>query len=94
MRNLIETGEIYGSRITVKQVQKRTAKKLFERGVNVYFQSSNYRPLGIWQSLCLVTNKGYNEEEKFETICNEYEYYNCCSERGNYINFYVNIKDV
>lgn len=48
MRNLQFTGNLYGKQITLKQVQKRTALKLFCKGEVIYIQSSNFNPLGVW----------------------------------------------
>lgn len=54
MRNLQATGNLYGEIITVKQISKIAAKKLFAQGIEVYLQSSNYYPFGVWQSICPV----------------------------------------
>lgn len=89
MRNIQATGKMYGQTITVKQIQKRTAKKLYDQGKTIYFQASNLRPFGVWQSIMLVTSK--QEEISFENLCNEYTWYNCDSERGKYINFYQSL---
>jgi len=138
MRNLQATGNLYGKTVTVKQISKAAAKKLFADGKEVYFQSSNMHPFGIWQSLCPVkldaeqlqadikqnqfcvnlyteqvikfktsnedwsnnliadyeakvklhNEKVINAFTQFDSICNNYSYYNCDSERGKYINFY------
>ena len=90
MRNLQYTGKLYNETVTITQVQKRTAKKLFEAGETIYLQSSNFHPFGVW-SRCMDTNKnnvncvGYT----FETVVNDFEYYNCtCNETGKYTTFY------
>ncbi len=136
MLKIQSTGTIYGENVTVKQISKIAASKLFAEGKEVYLQSSNMRPFNMWQSLCpvkldldqlnadikhnqfcieLYENvekfspiEWYNElvedykakviahKEKvinaftqFDSICNNYKYYNCDSERGNYIHFYT-----
>lgn len=48
MKNLQFTGKLYGKQITLKQIQKRTALKLFCKGEVIYIQSSNFNPMGIW----------------------------------------------
>lgn len=90
MRNLEFTGNLYGNNITIKQVQKRTAKKLYEQGVTIYVQSSNFAPFGLWSS-CYDFNKDRMVEgyDTFESTINSFEYYNCDSERGNYASFYI-----
>lgn len=90
MRNLQFTGKLYNETITITQVQKRTAKKLFEAGETIYLQSSNFHPFGVW-SRCLDTNKDNINciGSTFEALVNEFEYYNCTdSETGKYTNFY------
>lgn len=93
MRNLQFTGEIYGKIATIQQVQKRTAKKLFESGETIYLQSSNFHPFGVW-STCYDCNKDNvnNNGETFENIVNNFEYYNCQNnETGKYSTFYKQV---
>ncbi len=116
MRNIVASGMLYGKHITVNQISKPKALKLFCSGETIYMQSSNMRPFGIWQSLCTLSLdidmldndiNHYNfcksinstplpmeptKANQFEQQCNNYIYYNCCSERGKYINFYQIVK--
>ena len=89
MRKLIFTGDYYGEAITILQVQKRTAKKLFESGETIYIQACNLRPFGVW-STCYDMNKE-KDGATFETIVSNFEYYNCNSETGLYVTFYKRI---
>ena len=141
MLQLQTSGKFYGKQITVKKVTKKTAAKLFAQGEEIYLQSSNMHPFGMWQHLmpvkldtdrlnadiqhnqfCInlyteqVNKFKKNNEEwsnnlipdyeakvklhnekvitaftQFDSICNEYAYYNCDSERGKYIHFYISI---
>lgn len=61
MHNIQCTGTMYGETLTVQQISKPAARKLFTAGGQIYAQTSNYRPFGIWQSLCCVTR--LNEED-------------------------------
>ncbi len=70
MRNLQATGQLYGETITVKQISKIAAKKLFVQGIEVYLQSSNYYPFGIWQSLCPI--KLDNDQLKSDIEINQF----------------------
>lgn len=88
MRNLIFTGDYHGEIITILQVQKRTAKKLFESGETIYIQSNNLHPLGVWSRCFEVDNKSGGT---FETIVNNFEYYNCNGETGLHATFYKRI---
>lgn len=77
---------------TIKQVNKNTAKKFYESGKVVFFQSSNMQFNSVWQHACPIEKKYKSLYETFETICNDFAYYNCDNERGKYIKFYVEEK--
>ena len=142
MQNIQCTGKLYNETITVKQISKVAAKKLFAQGIEIYLQSSNMHAFGIWQSLCpikldfeqLQADIKHNDfcinlyseqtlkcsnvfaeyweksmladyenkvntykanvidsNTQFTSIINNYRYYNCDSERGNYIHFYAKL---
>lgn len=74
----------------VKQVNKTTAKKMYESGKTVYMQSCNMRFDNVWQHPADVSNDmqqydGYT----FEQICDNYTCYNCDNVRGKYPCFFV-----
>lgn len=77
----------------VKQINVRTAKKLFEMGKNIFMQSSNMNFDNVWQKACEISKDRLTYNETFDTVCNAYMYYNCDSERGKYINYFVRIQD-
>ena len=96
MLNIQATGKHYNETITIKQISKIAAKKLFDAGIEIFLQSSNYYPFGVWQSICPIkieTDKlSYHfSHNQFDVVTNEYRYYNCDSERGKYIHFYQKI---
>lgn len=77
----------------MQQVQKRTARKLFQEGETIYLLPCNMRFDSVWQSPLAISNDvsrslGYT----FDQLCNNYEHYNCDSERGRYVRFYVKCK--
>lgn len=90
MRNLIFTGDFYGESITIIQIQKRTARTLFDSGETVYLQACNMRPFGVW-STCHDITKERADGDTFEAIVNSFEYYNCTTETGLYPTFYKRI---
>ena len=55
MRNIQQSGNLYGKWVTLKQISKRTARKLYASGEEIYLQSCNMMPFGIWQSVCPIT---------------------------------------
>jgi len=98
MKNLQFTGTIYGERLTIKQVSKPTAKKLYEQGKTVYLQSCKFHPFGVWSQATPINkedNKGHmnwaENDALFANRVNSFEYYNCSNEQGRYSHFYVAI---
>ena len=87
MRNLSFTGTLYGERLTLNQVSKAAARKLYEAGQAVYIQSSNFHPFGVWSRAHEIV-KDDQLQTTFEAICNNFIYYNCNNEQGKYITFY------
>lgn len=90
MRNLEFTGSFYGERITIVQIQKRTAKKLFESGETICITACNMNPFGVW-SQCIDIKKDIDNKDSFDSIVNAFEYYNCSNETGLYATFYKKI---
>ena len=88
MLNIQATGNLYGQIITVKQISKPAARKLFNAGIDIYLQTSNFYPFGFWQNLMVAGN---GENNTFDYLCNSFRWYNCDSERGRYIHFYTKI---
>lgn len=73
----------------IQQIQKRTARKLFNDGKTVYLQSSKMRFDNFWQQPADINKSRASYGETFDTICNAYEHYNCDNERGKYAHFFV-----
>ena len=113
MRNIVQTGIIYGKTVTLKQVTKKTAEKLFSKGIEIYLQSCKMNPINVWQSavpvkldedlmkqyqahyeFCKENGHSlpvYSPDAKglFAERVNNFIYYNCDNERGQYVNYYV-----
>lgn len=85
----------YDLQKTIKQVNKTVARKLYNKGIDVYLQSCNMLFNNVWQSAARINknNPDYNTYS-FDTLVNEYTYYNCDNERGKYPCFFVDEKDV
>ena len=74
---------------TVKRIDKKTARKLWNKGVSIYFHPSNMKFDNCWQQPFL-TNKSSNKlSDDFDMVCHDYAYYNCDNFRGRYIHFFV-----
>lgn len=77
--------------VKVKQVTKRTAKKVYDEGKTVYLQSCNMRFNNFWQSPCPVNKTKDVYERTFDQTVLEFENYNCDNERGKYAQFFIEI---
>ena len=78
MRNITANG--------YKRITKQAAERLYKAGQPVLFCPVNLRPGGMWGNGCIIAKK---EGRTFEQDVNEFEFYNCSSETGNYTAFYV-----
>ena len=80
----------YSLERSMRQVRKDTARKLFDAGIDVYFQSSNMPFDSIWQRPMIANKNGYSfVGYTFDSICSDFKSYNCDNERGRYIHFYA-----
>lgn len=75
MRNIQATGTLYGNRMTVKQISKARARRLFSEGIEVYLQSCNMYPFNSWQSICPI-------KVDTERVKSEKEYFELCQKNG------------
>tara|TARA_R110000787_G_scaffold271946_1_gene379292 strand:- start:246 stop:533 length:288 start_codon:yes stop_codon:yes gene_type:complete len=79
-----------------KQVNKTTAKKVYDSNKAIMINPCNMRINNPWTAPFEV-KKGILEENcwhqdaTFDSIVNEFEYYNCNNEMGNYSNFFASI---
>lgn len=86
------SGMLHGELITVRQVNIRTAKKLFIQGKTIYIISSKMKPFNVWAPICPInhnTDQIEPAEAQFAQITNSYQYYNCTPETGKSIKFYT-----
>lgn len=75
---------------TMVRISKATAKKLYNAGFNIYLAPCKYRPENcVFTSAVGCSIYTGEDGETFEKLCNAFAYYNCDSERGRYIAFYV-----
>lgn len=71
-----------------KQIRKDVAKNYYNNGRSIYAMPCKMRPCRSWGGPNWW-NKEYNDGKPFDTLYNEYSYYNCNSETGRYIHFYI-----
>lgn len=90
-------GEFYcnSMKATIVQIAKQRARRLYDQGKTIYLQSCNMRFNGMWQSACPISKETRSREEQtFDSLVNEYTYYNCDQERGKYPCFFIKKEDL
>lgn len=68
------------------RVQRRTAKRLFEEGNEVFITPHKMRFSAQWNPPHSIMA---GSESKFDDIVNSFIYYQCNTETGKYPSFYV-----
>lgn len=76
----------------MKQINVKTAHRLFESGKEVFLQSSNMRFESVWcNAMPLKKETAFTDD--WEYIVADFAYYNCDNERGKYIHYFVRLSD-
>ena len=82
----------------MKQIRSNTARKIFDAGHTVYFHPSKMRFDNPWQSPVPMSRDSWDSGSEtaaidpFDNACNHYRFYNCDSERGKDIHYFIQIK--
>lgn len=71
------------------RIRKDVARRLFKEGKTIYLTPSNIIPIdsGPWIKPYPIDNRAGQD---FDSIVNNFEYYNSCYELGYYTNFWIN----
>lgn len=78
--------------MTVKRVNKATARRLFNEGVLIGFCPVNINPLSPWGVVVFRDNDDTDGDKlDFDKFVNAFTYYNCNNEAGKYPAFYAKI---
>ena len=86
MRNLQFTGQLYGRTVTLQQISKPAARKLYNAGEQILLCPCNLVPLSSWNTGFII--KQYSKDPtNFETYVNKFTFYNCNNETGYYLTF-------
>jgi hypothetical protein len=86
------SGTLYGVPVYLTRINKKRARNLFNKGVKIYLCPSNFCPIGVWFNAFDVD---LTAGEAFDTILNNFEYYNCINnETGYFTSFYINTKKI
>lgn len=83
----------YRQGINYKRVTKTIAHKYYNEGCNIIIAPVNANMYYMHFDLWLKTN--INEyQDSFERLVNNFSWYNCNSELGNYCKYFVNEYDL
>lgn len=81
--------------MTLKRINKHKARKAYDNGLDVLFIPCNLNPLNRVFNLGIWENKNLDGQyHDFEALYNAFSYYNCNSETGKYIAFYIPVVTV
>lgn len=69
----------------MKRISMTVARRLFNKGTEIYMLPSKVAVENIW---ILPTNL-HKGDSSFDAQVNAYRYYNCSAETGNRIHFYI-----
>jgi hypothetical protein len=99
MKTIFKTEElkgrtrIYGSlnnpvTLQLIKINKAQARELYNSGYTIFLHPCRMRLNNHWQS---PLEARLNEEntQRFDTLVNSFEYYNCDNERGKYPNYFA-----
>lgn len=76
------------------RVNKITARRAYNNGLTVIFCPVNIIPFGYWGLSMDINKNNINcDNQTFENVLTQYEYYNCNNETGNYTAFYIPVKN-
>ena len=73
-----------------RRINKSVARRLYNAGEDVLFCPCKMRPLSTW-GLGIIENKDNwgNKDIPFDTLVDNYIWYNCGNETGKYVAFYI-----
>lgn len=75
-------------KILCKQINVKTAKKLYDKGVKIWLHPCNLILSNPWQEP-YDYKKSETYTECFESLVNSFSYYNCDKDRGQRIIFFA-----
>jgi hypothetical protein len=94
MKSLKFTGTLAGQDLHLVRVDKRKARNLFNRGLEIYLCPSNFKPFKDWFIPVLISeNKPYYfcESLNFDDSVDCFQNYSCLNNYTGYFpSFYIN----
>lgn len=77
------------------RINKRKARLKFAEGKTIYLIQDNMRLGNAWQDLCPISNDRDSAiGNTFENHVTDFMYYNCDSERGRGVKYFIKEEDL
>lgn len=76
------------------RVNKRVARRMYDKGKRVFLIPDMMRLNNAWQSPCPISKEDNGGDRSFDARVNEYRYYNCDNERGRGVKYFVSQEDL
>lgn len=73
------------------RINKRVARVKYNLGKQIYLIQDMMRLDNAWQRPCPIDNKA---ERDFDDQVNEFQHYNCDSERGRGVKYFIKFSDL
>ena len=70
----------------MEKINKEKARKLFNAGKTIRLSASKINPNNVWGFYADIDN---SSEKTFDKLVNEFMYYNCSTETGKRVCFYI-----
>lgn len=86
--NMLQMELLNGDKI-YKRVDKRIARKQFNTGMVVHLTTSRAYPGSLVGSCNIQMSPDPNRFDTFDNYVNSFKYYNCNSEVGNSVNYFI-----
>lgn len=68
------------------EITKRQAREKYNKGKLIRLMASKLNPYSYWGEPLPINNE---QGKPFESVCNEFQYYNCTRETGKAVKFYI-----
>lgn len=92
--NIMNNYTFYKENYTFIRIPKNKARAAYNNGLTVVFTPCKLQPFNVWGLSMDINKHNINcNNIDFNKLCNEYKYYNCNNGAGEYIAFYIPVKN-
>ena len=72
-----------------RRLDKRVARRLYNEGKTIYMVPCNCSIYGIYTVVIGENKYGYEEDRRFDSVVNGFEFYCCNTELGKYPMYFI-----